>query len=596
MKKVLALLFTFAIAVSLLTPVASAAPAAVEAVEQAERHGDDLPDALNDEQRELRQQGLEKVLKGQAQARGNNKVVEVAKGQYVELGREGEDLIWTVLGEFSDLPHNQIPQPDRAVNNTTIWTADFSQQHYDQLLYSDAPGVNSVRNFYKELSSNRYAVGGAVTDWIRVPGAGASYGTTDQQTWLFVRDTVNGWYNQQLAAGKTAAEIDAYLAQFDVWDRNDFDRDGNFDEADGYIDHFQAVHSGQGEEVGGGVLGAAAIWSHRWTVQLVRNGQGGPTLTDGRQVRQGGTQVGQSRFWIRDYTVEPENGGVGVFAHEFGHDLGLPDLYNTAGTCGSACENASAFWTLMSSGSYGSDGTEDIGTRPVHMGAWEKLQLGWLNYETAYAGQKSEHKLGSSAFNTKQAQALVVVLPDKQVPDANGVVRSYFNAYIAEFRQYRGYDASLQAGPYNFGFLNNPALQDKVEHFPYQDGLLISYWDQSQRNNNVSQHPGAGLVLPIDAHPEPLLRADGGVWRNRIQSYDSTFSQEPTDRITLHFNSQPTTHGGLAAAPVFDDTNLYWSEANPYGSVKNPNTGTSIAIQSVSAQDSFMQVQVRPSN
>lgn len=596
MKKLLALLFTFAMAVSLLTPVASASPATVEAAEQADRQGDDLPDVLNDEQRELRQQALEKVLKGQAQARGNNKVVEVAKGQYVELAREGEDLIWTVLGQFSDLPHNQIPRPDRAVNNTTIWREDFSQQHYDELLYSDAPGVNSVRNFYKELSSNRYAVGGEVTDWIQVPGAGASYGTTDQQAWLFVRDSVNGWYNQQLQAGKTPAEIDQYLAQFDVWDRNDFDRDGNFDEADGYIDHFQAVHSGQGEEVGGGVLGTAAIWSHRWTVQLTRNGQGGPVLTDGRQVRQGGTQVGQSRFWIRDYTVEPENGGVGVFAHEFGHDLGLPDLYNTAGSCGSACENASAFWTLMSSGSYGNDGTEDIGTRPMHMGAWEKLQLGWLNYETASAGQKSEHRLGSSAFNTKQAQALVVVLPNKQVTGATGVVQSYFNAYIAEFRQYRGYDASLQTGPYNFGFLNNPALQDKVEHFPYQDGLLISYWDQSQRNNNVSQHPGAGLVLPIDAHPEPLRRADGGVWRNRVQAYDSTFGLDATDQITLHFNSQPTTHGGLPAVSVFDDTNLYWSEANPYGSVKHPNTGTSIAIQSVSALDSFMQVQVRPSN
>ena len=53
------------------------------------------------------------------------------------------------------------------------------------------------------------------------------------------------------------------LAPFDVWDRYDFDHDGNFDEPDGYIDHFQSVHAGEGEETGGGAQGTDAIWSHR---------------------------------------------------------------------------------------------------------------------------------------------------------------------------------------------------------------------------------------------------------------------------------------------------------------------------------------------
>src|SRR4029450_10930640 len=43
--------------------------------------------------------------------------------------------------------------------------------------------------------------------------------------------------------------------------------------------------------------------------------------------------------------------------------------------------------------------------------AWDKFQLGWLNYEVARAGERSEHKIGPSVYNTKQAQGVFVVLP-----------------------------------------------------------------------------------------------------------------------------------------------------------------------------------------
>jgi hypothetical protein len=43
---------------------------------------------------------------------------------------------------------------------------------------------------------------------------------------------------------------------------------------------------------------------------------------------------------------------------------------------------------------------------------------------------------------------------------------------------------------------------------------------------------------------------------------------------------------------VFNDTKSYYDPANPWGSVITPNTGTRIRIVSISAQNSFMQVEV----
>jgi immune inhibitor A len=493
-----------------------------------------------------------------------------------------------------------------------------------------------------------------------------------------------------------------------------------------------------GEEVGGGVLGADAIWSHRWYNQTNPIGTAGPTV-GGTEVKQGGTPVGRSRFWVGDYTVEPENGGVGVFAHEFGHDLGLPDLYDTSGNSGGA-ENSTGFWTLMSSGSYGNSGRPEdgIGTRPISMGAWEKIQLGWIDPEVVRYGGTATVDLGPAAFDTPQEEAVVAVLPEREVtttigtpfegPDfwysdqgddldntmltalpagaqeltakvsyeieqdwdyayavyttdggasftpiatnrsvttnPNGqnfgqgitgstggawvdltaslagipagaqvgfrywtdganaepgfladavavdgtpvtdwtldgftvttgtMTESFFNAYVVENRVYTGSDTGLRTGPYNFG---DPGKPDWAERFPYQDGVLISYWNSQYGDNDVGEHPGEGLILPVDAHAGLLYEptddeadaVQGESWRARVQSYDSTFGLQGTDPITLH---DPDTgaakqYGGLPAVPAFDDRADWFvapgeqPDSVGWTGVDVPKTGTTIVVQ-----------------
>jgi immune inhibitor A len=412
-----------AMAVSVVSPAAAKAPTS-----EPRFSAENLPNPLAEKQAALKATAQAAVLSGEETPRGDNKVVKVAKGQFVELAFEGEDLILSLLGEFGNTIHpsyggdpgplhNQIPQPNRALDNTTLWAPDFNQAHYENLLYNKNLRP-SMANFYLEASSGSYSVNGHVGDWVTVPYNEARYGTNAcggivcSTVWRFVNDESDAWWNVLVAETGSVANANAWLAQYDVWDRYDYDGDGNFDEPDGYIDHFQAIHAGEGEETGGGAQGANAIWSHRWYAYY----PGSPSGPDGSGPHGlQGVKIGGSDFWIGDYTVEPENGGVGVFAHEFGHDLGLPDEYDTSGNTGGA-ENSTGWWTTWSQGSYGTINNEGIGNYPVSMTAWERFQLGFLpNYSVALAGQSGTYHLGPVEHNNKKPSALFVVLPDKQV-------------------------------------------------------------------------------------------------------------------------------------------------------------------------------------
>ncbi len=398
-----------ALVLIVLALVALVMPSAALAVSAA-NGGAGAPPAKNDNrmdpatkaQADLKAKAIEAKLNGKAKG----KVKMVANGQYVELAREGQDPVWTLLGEFSDVKHNQIAKPDRKFDNTTIWEPDFSRDFFNKLLYSQKAGDNSMANYYIEQSSGRYSVTGDAQGWVEAEGTEADYGANkpngdDIDPWGFLKSSLNDWYAKQVAAGKTDAEINAYLKQFDVWDRYDYDYDGNFNEPDGYIDRFQMVHAGEDEAAG---AGDNKIWSHSWYAYYQDMGATGPAFNP-----MGGIHIGNSDYWVGKYTIQPENGGVGVFVHEFGHDLGLPDLYDYFG------ENGTGFWTLMSSGSWLDDGKETIGNKSSHMGIWEKFQLGWANYAVGRAGKTQDFKLGPMEANTKQAQGLFVILPKKPV-------------------------------------------------------------------------------------------------------------------------------------------------------------------------------------
>jgi immune inhibitor A len=406
---------------ALVAPATASAPAGDRGLTGTANRSDNHAGPLTARQEARRKAAQELILSGKAAPNADG-VIALASDKYYQAAVTGVGHVFTILSEFGDQGsgklgrdpgplHNAIPEPDRSVDNSTHWTSDFNKAYYENLFFGSG---ESFADFYTHQSSGNYTVAGDVSDWVQVPGNASTYGDNTVEdfggAWQFIQDSGNAWYAAAIAGGMSDADINAYLAQFDVWDRYDYDNDGNFDEPDGYIDHFQTVHAGIGEDAGGGAQGADAIWSHRWYVNQTDFGTTGPSV-GGTDVLFGGAHIGNSNYWIGDYTVEAENGGLGVFAHEFGHDLGLPDLYDTNGG-----ENSTAFWTLMSSGSWLGHGVDDIGTTPGYYGPWEKLQLGWLDYSVVSEGGSGDFTLSPAAHQVAgQDQAVIVDVPDQAV-------------------------------------------------------------------------------------------------------------------------------------------------------------------------------------
>ena len=455
-----------------LAPYAFAKPAPITTPSTAETealHTDDLPNAMEQARRAAREEAIAGVLTGKYQAvkKGPSTVVDLGpqhtmtigqstskdgfkggapgsshKPRFVEIAREKTDQIFVVLVEFGDVKpafpldpnaqrqegplHNQIPQPDRSVDNSTVWRSDFSQPYFQDLYFG---GGESLKNYMESQSSGRYSVNGTVTNWVKVNFTQGRYGTNRcgsivcSTVLALVRDGAKAWVQDRLAGGVPMASLKSQLAEFDVWDRYDQDQDGNFNEPDGFLDHFQIVHSGGDEADGDPIYATDAIWSHRSYSNLAF----GPSCTDPdpNTVCQTGTPVGgvinaqfqivddgtYTGFLVGDYTMQPENGGRSVFYHEYTHDLGLPDDYNIL----NGGDNNNEHWTLMAQSRLGAATDEGIGERGGDLGAWNKLQLGWLNHATVNYNKTKALTLGPQEFNTKDPQAVVVTLPDQQV-------------------------------------------------------------------------------------------------------------------------------------------------------------------------------------
>ena len=323
--------------------------------------------------------------------------------------------------------HNQIEKPRSAADRSgdSIWTPDFNKQWFTDFMFGNGVNISytrqdnttifesftgqSVNQYFGDLSNHTYTVTGDVVGWLSVPHStwyydadqcpGARSGVSTS------RGVIPGAGNARTLVVDAVKQVNAISNTIPGFSWANYDTNG-----DGIIDRLWIVHAGYGEEDGTGLLnrapvvqgtfvtpapasfyGEAAVWSHSSSVT--------PPYSVTQSIAAGA------------YIAMPENGGIGVFAHEYAHNLGADDLYAYG-----EGETSTGFWALQADDWTG----YPIGFEPPAPDPWHLDNWGWL----------------SPKVITDASQVYTVTLGQA----------SYFNTNTATGPVYRGLKIPLPAG------------------------------------------------------------------------------------------------------------------------------------------------------
>ena len=221
----------------------------------------------------------------------------------------------------------------------------------------------------------------------------------------------------------TTAVVEACKLADQQFTINWADYDSN---SDGYVDFVYVIYAGQGQADGGA---ANTIWPHNWSiVEACSYGTSGYCTYPQAQCQVGGKKL--DNYAMSSELSGSALGGIGTLCHEFGHVMGLPDLYDTQyGDNYNNCLTPND-WNIMDGGSYNADGH-----CPPNYDPWQKDFFGWHTpINLGSAGQN----VTLYANGTSNYQAYQITTSGNYVSPTTSGVR-----YYIENRQAVGWDAPL---------------------------------------------------------------------------------------------------------------------------------------------------------
>jgi M6 family metalloprotease-like protein len=394
----------------------------------------------------------------------------------------------------------------------------FPRLEYDALFFSPAPFGRpySLRTFYEQVSNGNISIDGRIFDWVTADSTDAYY-----------EDGCNGIGVLAPCPPRAVSRFGSLLVRvLDVLSQgpigsviwSEFDNDGpdgrpNSGDDDGYVDFVTFLQP----ERDGACANSPNIWAHRFVIRAWNGGS--PYVT-----RTPWTGHPGQFLKVDDYIIQSAVGGssacdgsalmpIGTVAHETGHVLGLPDLYDT-GLNSAEVTQGIGEWGLMGSGNYARPHS------PARFEAWSLFELGWVAVDTLSSGR--EIHLGPVATSDT-----VLYLP---VPGTD-------EFYLLENRQAQESDSAQMA----------PGFGSRQK----APGLLVWHIDQGQidqhsfnSDNRVNVGPIHGVALVQGDGRDDLRQPGGGNRGDTGDSYPGATGNSSLCRTTTPAASD--NQGGFA--------------------------------------------------
>ncbi|MDZ4840261.1 MAG: M6 family metalloprotease domain-containing protein [Bacteroidota bacterium] len=418
-----------------------------------------------------------------------------------------------VIDHQDELPPVNQSFPETGKRNFLVLLVRYKDEvvTYDQSKFKDLlnkpnyNGTGSFRDYYLAASKGKLDINIDVIDWV----------VSDSNSSYYANNSTGALPGSQRAFPLVRGAIDQ--AEKNGINFKKYDNNG-----DGSVDGILVVHSGYGAEEGSQLQ---YMWSHRWELG-------------------GGYAVNYDGVNISSYTAIPErrNGrmvGIGVICHEFGHLLGLPDLYNVDGT-----SEGIGNWCLMSGG-----GWQNSEASPSGLSAWAKTKL---NYSTP------------KVLNNRGLYSLKPASQDSNIYRINtSNLKQY---YLLEFRQTKGIDKYLPGKGLAIWKIN--------------DSVLFS-GEIFNRTNTSKEFPGVMLVqadgkIDLDTVKGKGNRGDAGDLFPGT-SFNTEFSDVSKPSAKLVFGQK--SYVKLTDIKIVNDSLLTFKVGNdPLAKIFNLNDYKNVCI------------------